>query len=247
MKIIPLSEGSFTVGANKTFNPVDNTGEMLNLKPDELVVEVQPFCIVTQRDIIVIDTGLGFRKNGTLQLIDNLRNEGIDSAEVTKVLMSHLHKDHAGGISLKDRLGNQQVSFPNATYFVQRREFDYAEEIGYPGFISDQFYVFDNNPKVFWLLDDEGTIDNYIRYQVTAAHSPFHQVFWIEEDGEIFFFGGDDGPQEKQMITRFVAKYDYDGRKAMQLRQQWWAQGSEEGWTFLFYHDTKTPVKKAGL
>jgi hypothetical protein len=36
-----------------------------------------------------------------------------------------------------------------------------------------------------------------------------------------------------------VAKYDYDGKKCMELRQQWWAEGKEKDWTFLFYHDTE--------
>jgi hypothetical protein len=44
------------------------------------------------------------------------------------------------------------------------------------------------------------------------------------------------------MKSRFVAKYDYDGKLAMELRQEWWRKGQEEGWTFLFYHDVKTPV-----
>jgi len=44
------------------------------------------------------------------------------------------------------------------------------------------------------------------------------------------------------MKSRFVAKYDYDGKKAMEYRQQWWEKGKEEGWSFLFYHDVKTPV-----
>jgi len=30
----------------------------------------------------------------------------------------------------------------------------------------------------------------------------------------------------------------------MELRQQWWQQGEKENWTFLFYHDIKTPVWK---
>ena len=58
-----------------------------------------------------------------------------------------------------------------------------------------------------------------------------------------YFFGGDDAPQLQQMKTRYAAKYDYDGKKAMELRQKWWEEGEEEGWTFLFYHDIKTPVK----
>ena len=89
-----------------------------------------------------------------------------------------------------------------------------------------------------------GYIDDYIRYEVTGAHSPWHQVFWIEEEGEVLFFGGDDAPQLQQMKHRFAAKYDYDGKKAMELRQEWWQKGNKEGWTFLFYHDIKTPVYK---
>jgi len=44
------------------------------------------------------------------------------------------------------------------------------------------------------------------------------------------------------MKHRFVAKYDFDGKKAMELRRRWWEQGQQEKWTFLFYHDVKNPV-----
>jgi len=94
------------------------------------------------------------------------------------------------------------------------------------------------------LLDDNGYIDGYIQYTMTAAHTPYHIVFMIEEDGQKVFFGGDDAPQLQQMKNRFVAKYDYDGKKCMELRQQWWQQGQAEKWIFLFYHDIKTPVVK---
>jgi hypothetical protein len=56
------------------------------------------------------------------------------------------------------------------------------------------------------------------------------------------FFGADDAPQLQQMKSRFVAKYDFDGKKCMELRQKWWQQGEQEKWTFLFYHDIKSPV-----
>ena len=94
------------------------------------------------------------------------------------------------------------------------------------------------------LLNGNGTIDDYIKYAVTGAHSPYHQVFWISEDDETIFFGGDEAPQLQQMKHRFVAKYDFDGKKAMEFRQQWWEIGENEKWTFLFYHDVKHPVWK---
>ena len=89
--------------------------------------------------------------------------------------------------------------------------------------------------------EGNGKIDEYISYDVTGAHCPFHQTFTIEEEGEIIFFGADVAPQLQQMKSRFIAKYDYDGKKCMELRQQWWQQGQQEHWTFLFYHDIKTP------
>jgi hypothetical protein len=78
--------------------------------------------------------------------------------------------------------------------------------------------------------------------KLQAPILPFHQVFWIEEDGQKLFFGGDVAPQLQQMKSRFIAKYDFDGKKCMELRQQWWQQAQVENWTFLFYHDIKTPV-----
>lgn len=245
-KIIPLSEGTFTIDKTKVLVPFNGETDQLKDRPaGSLLVEIQPFCLVTERDIILIDTGLGYEKNGELQLYSNLKANGIDPKKVTKVLMSHLHKDHVGGLSYKDRLGNYRLSFPDAVYFVQRREFDYAMETGYPGYFTEEFELLDSAANVFWLHEDEGNIDNYIRYEVTAAHSLFHQVFWIETDNETFFFGGDDAPQLSQMRSRFVAKYDYDGKKCMELRNEWWAEGQANRWTFLFYHDSKHGVVKA--
>lgn len=64
----------------------------------------------------------------------------------------------------------------------------------------------------------------------------------MRDDEQIVFYGGDEAPQWQQMKHRFIAKYDYDGKKAMELRQQWWTEGEQEKWTFLFYHDVKTPI-----
>lgn len=243
MQIIPISEGSFTIDKTKIFVPFDVENDDLQKRPiGSLLVEVQPFCIVTPTDILLIDTGLGFKKDGDMQIHGILKSNGIDPSTITKVLMSHLHKDHAGGVSFADRLGNHHLTFPNATYFVQRREYDFAMETGYPSYVTDEFELLDNHPNVTWLHNDEGTIDGYIKYSVTQGHSPFHQVFWIEVDGKTIFFGGDDAPQYNQMTNKFIAKYDFNGRRCMELRQIWWEQGKKENWTFLFYHDIKVPV-----
>lgn len=238
MKIIPLSEGSFTIDKSKLFVPFEEGMDDLQERPKgSLLVEVQPFLIITTEDVLLLDAGLGFEKDGVLQLHKNMMDHGINPSEVTKVLMTHLHKDHAGGVSIsKD--GQQVLSFPNATYYVQKSELDFALEKGLPSYIPAEIAILRDHPQVK-ILDGNGVIDGYIKYELTHAHSPFHQVYWIVDGGETAFFGGDDAPQLQQMRSKFVAKYDFDGKKCMELRQKWWEEGESKKWTFLFYHDIK--------
>lgn len=241
MRIIPLSEGSFTIDKSKLFVPFNDAEHELQSRPaGSLLVEVQPFIIITSKDILLLDTGLGFEQDGQLQIHKNLLAVNINPGDITKVLLSHLHKDHAGGATTGNH--HEYLSFPNATYYVQEKELNFAFEKGFPSFIPDELIALRNSPQVFLLKENEGIIDNYIHYKITGAHSPFHQVFWIKEKGETIFFGGDDAPQLQQMKHRFTAKYDFNGKHAMELRREWWKQGHDEKWTFLFYHDVKNPV-----
>ena len=245
MKIIPLSEGSFTIDHTKAFVPFNKTTDDLQQRPvGSLLVEIQPFAVVTAKDIIVLDGGLGFTdKDDVLQIHINLVEHGIDPMDVTKVLMTHLHKDHAGGICKYDKQLEQRfLSFPKANYYIHERELDYASKNESASYLPEQFAKLKFSEKLCLLKEEKGTIDGYIDYELTCAHSAFHQVFWIRENNEILFFGGDDAPQLQQMKSRFVAKYDFDGKKTTELRRLWWERGQEEGWIFLFYHDIKTPT-----
>ena len=245
MQIIPLSEGAFTIDKTKIFIPFNlSEDELQQRTAGSLLVEVQPFIIKTEKDILLLDTGLGFIKNGEMQLHQTLKENHIQPNDVTKVLLSHLHKDHAGGVGYKDKLGYYNLSLQNAIYYVQQKEFNFAMNAGFPSYMAEEISILENNSQVIFLNEDEGLIDGYIHYKITGAHSPYHQVFWVEENNEKIFFGADDAPQLAQMRHRFIAKYDYDGKKAMELRQQWWQQGNEENWTFLFYHDVKVPFAK---
>jgi glyoxylase-like metal-dependent hydrolase (beta-lactamase superfamily II) len=244
--IMPLSEGTFTIDQSKLFVPFDSSHDDLQKRPiGSLLVEIQPFVIVTSKDVVLLDTGLGFSNpDGVLQIHQNLIDNDMNPLDVTKVLMTHLHKDHAGGLSRKDEILDRHfLSFPNAIHYVQKQELNYAFHKGFPSYIPAELEILKSSEKVS-LLENSGRIDDYIQYELTGAHCPYHQVFWIEDGNEKIFFGGDVAPQLHQMKSKFIAKYDYDGRKCMELRQQWWEQGREEKWTFLFYHDVKNPIWK---
>lgn len=243
-KVFPLSEGVFTVGHDKQFVPFNVQNDELADRPTgSLLVEILPFLVVTDKDVMVLDTGLGYSNpNGELQIHDNIRHLGYEPGDVTKVLMSHLHKDHAGGMIHKDANGIVKPTFPNAGYYIYRQEADFALSKGLPSFHPDEIEPLLGTGQVKWLDGEEGMIDGYIRFTHSGGHSPYHVVYLIDDGVDKIFFGGDEAPQLKQMKIKYVAKYDYDGKKAMQLREQYAEQGKAEGWKFLFYHDVKMPV-----
>jgi glyoxylase-like metal-dependent hydrolase (beta-lactamase superfamily II) len=245
-RIYRLSEGEFTIGHDKIFVPFNPGEDELSDRPTgSLLVEVQPFLVVKDAEVIVLDTGLGFsNKDGEQQIHHNIRLAGYEPEQVTKVLLSHLHKDHAGGVTYKDGNGTHQLTFPNATYYVHKQEAGYAREKGAPSYMTEEIEPLLASGKVRWLEGESGNVDDNITFTLSGGHCPFHIVFLLQFGNEKIFFGGDEAPQLKQMKIKYVAKYDYDGKKAMMLREQYAEQGRSEGWQFLFYHDVQKPMAK---
>ncbi len=238
-QIAALDEGAFTIDRTKKFIPFNLEKDDLQQRPKgSLLVEIQPFLVITTNDILLLDAGLGFTDNeGKLQIHQNLSKHGISPSDITKVLVSHLHNDHSGGLAYPNK---KVAAFENATYYINRKEWDFALEKESSSYKPENFKFLEKT-KNLEFIDGNGVIDDYIHYEITGAHSPFHQVFKIMDGEEIIFFGGDVAPQLQQMRNRFKAKYDFDGEKSMNLRQQWWKEGEKEKWTFLFYHDIKHP------
>ena len=243
-EIYPLSEGIFTVGHDKKFVPFHLDTDEINDRPSgSLLLEVQPFLVVTNKDVIVFDTGLGFNcTDGTLQIHNNVRKHGYEPSQVTKVFLSHLHKDHAGCLVFTDNNGLVKTTFPNANYYIYRPEADYALKTGYPSYHIEDIEPLLSTSQVRWLEGETGLIDGYIRFTHSGAHCPQHIVYLLDDGYDKIFFGGDEAPQLKQMKIKYVAKYDFDGKKAMELRAQYADQGKRDGWKFLFYHDVKSAI-----
>jgi len=246
MRIYPLSEGSFSIDHTKVFVPFDSSNQAFYHRPKgSILLEVQPFVVITEKDIILLDTGLGYTNHeGVLQLHANLMSLGINPSTVTKVFLSHLHKDHAGAISyIHPTHQERYISFPYAKYYVQKREYDEVMEKSSDLNLLAQIEPLTNFSGVQWLTEEKGVIDDILHYQITGGHSQYHQVAWLKENGETIFFGADVAPQLQQMKSKFVAKYDLDGKKCMEYRQKWWQEGAIEQWTFAFYHDIQHPTQ----
>ncbi|MFP3831357.1 MBL fold metallo-hydrolase [Chryseobacterium sp. SIMBA_028] len=240
MKIIPLKEGNFSTSKTKDFTLLtdENFDTIAGIK-----MSVQPFLIITENDCILLDAGIGWENEDGISVVSTLlERESIRPEQITKLFLSHLHKDHIeGAVKLTDH--GYEPTFPNAEIYIQKRELNFAmENKGNPSF---DFEVLENLiqlPNIIWMNDDKGQINDEIFYEVVGGHTPFMQVFWIKENEETAFYGADDLPQASYLKYHLAYKSDFDGRKAMELRLEWEKKARENHWKILLYHDLEKDV-----
>jgi glyoxylase-like metal-dependent hydrolase (beta-lactamase superfamily II) len=230
-----LFEGSFSVDASKKFVPFDPEKDDPKSRPASLFVHVHPFLIESSNGLILCDAGLGFRtEEDELLIHQNIRNVGFEPEDVKYVLMSHLHKDHTGGlVDFKNGVG--RVAFPEAEYIIQRGEWENAYSSESASYRTEVFDVIQRSGNLN-LVEGDGIVNHEIRYEINGGHTEFHQAFHIETGGEHFFFGGDVLPEPEELFKNFIAKYDFDGRASRDKRKEYWQEGAPAGWIYLFYH-----------
>ncbi|WP_133576455.1 MBL fold metallo-hydrolase [Pedobacter metabolipauper] len=235
MQVFTLFEGSYSVDATKKFVPFDPAKDNPKDRPASLFIHVQPFLVKLKDSLVLIDTGLGYsNEKGQLILHENIRKAGFDPDDVDLVLMSHLHFDHSGGM-VHNQDGKMDLSFPNATYVIQRGEWEAAFTNTSSSYRTEIFDFLQRNAQLRF-IEDSGSLTTEISYELTGAHTPFHQVFLLSDGKDTIFFGGDVLPEPEELVKKFIAKYDYDGRKAMELREKFGQQAAAENWNCLFYH-----------
>ncbi len=246
MKVVALLEGSYSVDVSKKFVPFNPAVDKASDRPASLFVYIQPFLVKTKNDLLLLDTGLGYNDDeGNLILHENIKKAGYAVEDVTKVLMSHLHFDHSGGM-IKNTDGSLTLSFPNADYYIQRGEWENAYSSSSSSYKTEIFDVVQRSGQIVF-LEGDGKINEEISYEITGGHTEFHQVYHIEEGGEHIFFGADIVPEPEQLQRKFIAKYDLDGRKAMELREGYGKKAVEGDWICLFYHAKAKSVSKVAV
>jgi len=241
MKIQAVKLGNFKVDANKNF-------EYLNTNDESKVIKlaIQPFLVTTANDRVLLDVGLGFLEDGIPVILQKLNELQINPDTISKILISHLHKDHTDGLGYFNN-GLFICNFPKATIYIQERAYETAlQQISSSSYNHELLKALKTLSNIVWMQEDEGNLTPEIQYKVTNAHAPFHQVFWIREHNETAFYGADDLPTSGHLRKHIAFKTDFNGKKAMELRKEWEVEAVKEQWKLLFYHDMKTAVYESG-
>ncbi len=185
-----------------------------------------------QRQIYALDTSC-FSLERSLALL------GVRPEEVTAVILTHLHFDHAGGATTYDDRGQLRPTFPNARYYVQREQLAWARnptEKDRASFIPEDFEPLAAE-GMLELLDGEGELFPGVRVIPLYGHTAAMQLVLVSDGGEHLLYCADLCPTAAHVPYPYIMAYDNHPLRTLEEKRRLLPQAYEEGWLLCFEHD----------
>ena len=222
-------------------------------------------CLLVEHEsgLVLIDTGAGNKEDEKFRNIYGIVNEaaeaepdgsrrtalesGIRAAgfavdDVSLVINTHLHFDHAGGNTCVDASGTVRPSFPRARYVVQKGEHHWAthtnERTAASYFVRNWDPIFANDR--FELIEGDREVVPGIGVVLTPGHVPYHQSVLIDGGEGIACFLGDICPTAAHLPLPWIMGYDVEPLVSLETKRSLFARAAAEHWLMIFEHDAST-------
>ena len=211
--------------------------------------------IETPQERILIETGIGDKWSEKHAQMYGVRRErtlgqslraitGCAPEEISIVVNTHLHFDHAGGNTTFDDAGRAVPTFPNARYFVSRAEYEHA---GSPHERDRASYLPENWQPLkeagqLELKEEQYEIVPGLRMETIAGHNRTMQCARLERNGETLFHFADLVPMRAHVPLAWIMGYDLYPVETLEAKRRLIPQAAHEGWLCFFYHDPDAPL-----
>lgn len=214
---------------------------------NQIELACEPILIEYAGKRYLVDTGVGFGKLNEKQLrnygvseeskiLESLSELGLTAGDIDVILMTHMHFDHAGGLTYWE--GEELVStFPNATIFVSQTEWD---EMRNPNIRSRNTYWKENwEPVQQQVKTFEGELEVVpgIKMIHTGGHSEGHSIIRLEQNGEVMLHMADIMPTNAHQNPLWVLAYDDYPMTSVFAKERIMKEALANGYKFFFYHD----------
>lgn len=219
-----MRDGHFTI----------DKGLMVYLKTayygQKYLAPLRPLLVRTTDGNVLLDTGAGpipekLQKHYTVQrdsnLSDSLAKEGLVPDDISVVINTHLHFDHAGNNPL----------FPKAELFVQKKELEFARnppKFMRGGYIREFFET--PNLKT---VEGQKEIVKGLTVVPTPGHTMGHQSIMIEIGNDMYVYTGDVSPVKENWETGLPVGILIDVMAAVDSLERMKATGAKP----IFSHD----------
>ncbi|MEX2116173.1 MAG: MBL fold metallo-hydrolase [Bacteroidota bacterium] len=258
----PLHIGSYEIQAIETGRFALDGGAMFGIvpwvfwsksnPPDErgrIALAARCLLIRGNGKTILVDNGNGTKFSDKLKDIYKLDNSqsalqaslaqrGVVPDDITDVILTHLHFDHAGGsTAMVD--GKLVPAFPRARYYVQREHWELSQrptEKDRGSFMKDDFMPLHEH-GVLEFLEGEPELFPNIRLVVCNGHTSAQQLPLISDGTTSLLFCCDLVPTMSHVPIPYVMAYDVRPLVTIAEKKKLLGRASEEGWILFLEHD----------
>ncbi len=214
---------------------------------NQIECATEPILIQYDGKNYLIDSGVGFNKLNEKQLrnfgvteesriLDSLEKLGITAEDIDVVLMTHLHFDHAGGLTRWE--GDVLVpTFPNAKIYTTEVEWD---EMRNPNIRSRNTYWKENWEPVQHQVEtfkESLVVVPGIEMIHTGGHSEGHAIIKLTQNGETLLHMADIMPTHAHQNPLWVMAYDDYPMTSVFAKEKLMKEAFDNGYKFIFYHD----------
>ena len=226
--------------------------------PDERNrIPLQTNCLLLERDgaLVLIETGIGDKLSDKLRSIyaqerrtvaDAIREVGRDPAGVSTVIVTHLHFDHAGGLTRLGDAGAAIPTFPNAEVVVQRQEWEDAlanKSTMHSTYLRDHLDPIADRVR---LVDAEAEVLPGISVMPMPGHTWGQQAVRFTDDaGRTVVFPGDVAPTVHHAGLATQMAYDMLPYENMLRKKHLLTTAREQGWLIVLDHEPGDPVVRS--
>ncbi|HHZ14994.1 MAG TPA: MBL fold metallo-hydrolase [Candidatus Cloacimonetes bacterium] len=206
--------------------------------------------IVGQGRVILVDSGIGNRLNEKQEKIyrpsefileKSLAELGYKAEDVTDVILSHLHFDHAGGLISACPEG-ERPTFPQAQLWIQKIEWEMAK---HPDGLNQAAYNYAQQLQPLEgqveinLVDGDATIAPGVKVKKTGGHTVGSQIVEIEAEDGFYIYPADIIPTVFHVPLAITSAYDVNRKETYSAKQYIHETIRERGGKLLLNHDNQ--------
>jgi len=205
--------------------------------------------------VIVCETGIGNklsekRARQVAQrepegLLDALQRLSIRPEEVDAVIPTHLHWDHAGGLTRRNETGGVELTFKNARHFVQRSEWDFAlrpDIRSQSAYITDDFTPLADGNRAVEFVDGDTEVLPGVHVRLVAGHTPGSQVVIVRSGELACAVTGDLVSQRPHLKVPWNMAADLDPLRVFEEKARLLDEAEKHRWLLVLSHETDQPA-----
>ena len=252
-KLTVLETGDFRLDGGAMMGSVPKAlWSKTNPADDKNRIDLSMRCLLLDdgKNLVLVESGIGdhyptkFKEMFHIEQSSNALSDTLSKydyclEDITHVIITHLHFDHAGGCIAKDIDGEIIPKFPNAKYYVSKSNWEVANNPSprdKASYLKENFLCLQVN-GVLELFEDNDTIIKGIKAYNVNGHTKGQQLIKISGNNTDLVFCSDLIPLKSHIIPPWIMGYDLNAELTLKEKEIFLDKASKQEWVLFFYHD----------